>query len=109
MSFCAICLSSHGPFTREPLGKRDALVLACERCTREAVVPRDAIAARRGFVVHSDERDYGSMSTAERVKAHRAKLKAQGLCTNGREHARPINGHTRCEDCRGGKRRRRAA
>jgi hypothetical protein len=30
---CAICVSDRGPFTREPLGRGDALVDVCSGCT----------------------------------------------------------------------------
>jgi hypothetical protein len=32
-SICAICTSTSGPFTREPLGRGDALVNVCSDCS----------------------------------------------------------------------------
>ena len=33
MTWCAICTSDVGPFTREPLGRDNALVDVCADCT----------------------------------------------------------------------------
>jgi hypothetical protein len=35
---CAICTSANGPFTREPLGKNDAMVNVCTGCSSGAPV-----------------------------------------------------------------------
>lgn len=40
MSHCAICTSSRGPFTSQPLGKNNALVSVCAECDEPAFEKR---------------------------------------------------------------------
>lgn len=88
--FCAICTSSIGPFTREPLGRGDALVLACARCVSEEVVPRDPLAGARGLALFDPDNP---------VAVHRAELYARGLCVRGAAHGPPVEGRRHCAAC----------
>jgi hypothetical protein len=99
--FCAVCTSTRGPFTREPIGANDAIVSVCSACSQREVVPREASAARRG-PVYASMRDAVGLTRAERLKANRDSLRARGLCVNGAGHEPPIEGRAWCEDCRAG-------
>lgn len=35
MSLCAICVSDRGPFSKEPLGRNNAMVAVCRSCSTE--------------------------------------------------------------------------
>lgn len=101
--FCAICTRTCNSFTREPIGKNDALVVVCSRCGTDPVVPADPQAARRGRAT-----DEVAMDRVEWIKFHRAQLIASGRCMFGADHDKPIAGNKACEQCRSRDKARKA-
>lgn len=96
MPFCAICIDDiEGQPHRAPVGDDGALYDLCRSCATEPAKVRDARAARRGIVTRSDRYSPGYVA----VKAHRAKLRREGLCRNGRKHGPATSGEL-CADCR---------
>ena len=106
MSFCAVCTSDRGPFTEQPLGKNDALVLVCNRCS--TVEPNQGKRSRRVIVKEITDPRHAQ------IKAHRQRLTDEGLCMYGRNHGPKKHGRL-CAAChernreRNAKRKRRAA
>lgn len=90
MSFCAICTSDRGPFTRHPVGKNGGLVVVCQSCATEE--PDTANVKRRA--VTREPRD----PRAATIKANRDWLTANGLCMYGRNHGKATAGRL-CATC----------
>jgi hypothetical protein len=88
---CAICVEPiRGEVYLEPIGLNDAIVAACSRCAVQAVPDPD-------ITPHSILRAKGT-PVAVRLRQHRDRLKAAGLCVNGANHGKATRG-TRCEVC----------
>lgn len=89
---CAICTRPIAePALREPRGLNDALVPVCEPCATEPVVPKENIPVRILRRPPANEH-------AQRIREHRDRLRAQGLCVNGAAHGASASGQL-CTDC----------
>lgn len=102
MSFCAVCISDVGPFTKEPIGPRDALVSVCRKCASEPV--KEPVEAP---ILLSDAAIRRAREKA-RMKRWRSQNIANGRCANGPDHATPVSGSIVCPDCRAREQRRSA-
>jgi hypothetical protein len=72
----------------------DAVVRICKRCEQEVVPdPEEPVSHRL------DRHTYPSSDVAARVKANRALLASEGLCTNGRKHGAALPGKRLCATC----------
>ena len=101
--FCALCLDPIADVVRrEPLGKNDALVAVCDGCAYEEIKPKHRLTA------HTRREPPALSSRAYRIKEHRDRLVAEGLCANGRNHGKAQPGKRTCADCDNGVRRRDA-
>lgn len=87
---CAVCVA-YGPVIREPLGKDDALVNVCLDCATKEV--EDPCTPRFGLI----RRD-PSDARAAKIREHRDRLKAGGICVNGVTHGKATHG-VLCEHC----------
>lgn len=87
--FCAICT---GPITGEPF--LDGPYKLCKRCACEPVEFKERPPSR-GLV----SRQETLTPNALRIRANRDRLKAEGLCTNGRNHGPAEPGRTTCHAC----------
>ena len=73
--FCAVCTSDLAPFSREPLGKNDAMVLVCVACSTHAIRvvdgPHRGYEPTGGLLRVEDARD-GMVRAIGRETAERA-------------------------------------
>jgi len=91
-STCGVCIGDIGrPIHYEPIGRDDALIPVCHRCSTESVVPKDdkPLAFRRE---PTNERGW-------KIREHRDNLVRQGLCSDGAAHGALVPGTRHCQPC----------
>lgn len=91
---CALCIGDLGlSYTMEPLGKGDALVAVCFRCSTEEVIPKEIVRT-------SSFRERTTLDSRQtRIREHRDNLERQGLCRNGAKHGPALKGRKVCAAC----------